>query len=268
MRKTIFRVLFLLCLAVFVFSGVQVYRILNEYNEADEHYTALEQYVTVSRPAPVPSTTEPTHTTETAPETEEVPEVSTAPTVTVDFEALSQINPDTVAWLIIEGTPINYPVVQGSDNEYYLKRQFDGRYNTAGCLFLDAGNDSALQDRNSVIYGHYMNSGAMFSALSGYKTQAFYDDHPTALLITPEATYTVRFFSGYVSDTASAAWSLEFADGEYSRWLDSLTRKSRFIPEVFPTAQDRVLTLSTCSYEFENARFVLHGVLEELPSTP
>ena len=241
----------LLCLAVFLFSGWQVSRILREYDAAEEQYNQLEQYVSTETPAP--------H--------EPKPEISVQlepeDTFAVDFDSLSQINPDIAAWLVIEGTGINYPVVQGRDNDYYLNRQFDKSYNGAGCLFLDAANDGSFLDLNSIIYGHYMKNGTMFADLSLYKEQAFYDEHPSALLITPEGTHRVDFFSGYVSDTTSSAWDRSFPAATYQQWLDELVEKSCFSTDVTPSTQNRVLTLSTCSYEFQDARFVLHGMISE-----
>ena len=246
----------LLCLSVFLFSGWQVSRILKGYSAADEQYTQLEQYV--SLPAPLPVQPEPASP---APPVEEAVPEGPSPEPTVDFAALAQINPDVVAWLTIEGTNVNYPVVQGSDNSYYLNHQFDKRKNTAGCPFLDAANSADFRDLNSVIYGHYMNSGAMFANIARYKQQSYYDEHPTGMLITPDGCRTIRFFSGYVSDVEANAWDREFSPEDYPLWLEELVEKSCFSSDTAPSPSDRVITLSTCSYEFENARFVLHGVL-------
>lgn len=242
----------LLCLAVFLFSGWQVYHILREYDTAKAQYSQLEQYISTEAPI-IPDTPKPEVPVQPEPE----------PIFTVDFASLAQINPDIAAWLVIEGTEINYPVVQGRDNDYYLNRQFDKSYNSAGCLFLDASNDGSFRDLNSIIYGHYMKNGTMFADLFLYKEQTFYDEHPSALLVTPEGTHTVHFFSGYVSDTTSSAWDREFSTDAYALWLNDLADKSCFSSDVVPSAQDRILTLSTCSYEFQDARFVLHGIISE-----
>jgi len=115
---------------------------------------------------------------------------------------------------------------------------------------------------NTVIYGHRMKNGTMFAALGNYQEQVYYDAHPVFLLVTPEGRYVVELFSGYVADTAESAWMLDFSDEQaYLAWLEEVGEKSAFSSKVSPRAEDRVVTLSTCSYEFENARFVLHGVL-------
>ena len=96
---------------------------------------------------------------------------------------LKEINEDCVAWIYIEDTAINYPVVQGSDNSFYLKHLIDGKWNSAGCIFLDFRVDSNISDRHSIIYGHHMKDGTMFSGLTKYKKQDYYEAHPEGLLI-------------------------------------------------------------------------------------
>ena len=166
------------------------------------------------------------------------------------------------AWLYGPDTGISYPVVQGTDNDYYLDHLLDGTANSAGCLFVDTSCRPDFSGRNTVIYGHRMKNGTMFAALGNYQEQVYYDAHPVFLLVTPEGRYVVELFSGYVADTAESAWMLDFSDEQaYLAWLEEVGEKSAFSSKVSPRAEDRVVTLSTCSYEFENARFVLHGVL-------
>lgn len=243
---------------MFLFSLWQVYQIYSGYAQAEEQYEELEQFA-----PPVPQL-EPS---EDQLEVEVLPEKKETSGLEVDFAGLSEINSDVVGWLYIEGTQINYPVVQGADNDYYLNHQFDKRYNSAGCLFLDRGNDSAFGDQNQIIYGHYMKNKSMFHDVTGYKEQSFYDAHPHGWLITPEGEYQILFFSGYVSDTQGQAWKTSFAEeATYGAWLEEAKGKSSFVCDVVPDTTDQVLTLSTCSYEFQNARYVLHGILKDTDS--
>lgn len=100
----------------------------------------------------------------------------------------------------------------------------------------------------------------MFQNLMYYKEQSFYEEHPTARLCTPDGTYTVEFFAGYVADVDSDAWKLDFtSDRDFADWLAAALERSLFESTVPPTATDKIVTLSTCSYEFYNARFVLLG---------
>ena len=234
-----------LFLGIACFSGYQVLRILHEYRVGADAYFKLEQF------ASLPPASE---------ETEETPAELAWPEV--DFTALAAVNPDVTAWLYGPDTGISYPVVQGTDNDYYLDHLLDGTANSAGCLFVDTSCRPDFSGRNTVIYGHRMKNGTMFAALGNYQEQVYYDAHPVFLLVTPEGRYVVELFSGYVADTAESAWMLDFSDEQaYLAWLEEVGEKSAFSSKVSPRAEDRVVTLSTCSYEFENARFVLHGVL-------
>lgn len=260
------RVLLILLCVVFLtiagVSGVRLYRQWQEYQTGEASYEALTQYVHVEETLP----TEPTAATPEPTETSaDIPEPEADPTVwpEVDFEALQAVNPDVVAWIYMEGTSINYPVVQGTDNSYYLNHLFDGTYNNAGCIFMDYRNERDLSGRNTVFYGHRMQSKAMFAPIAEYQNQSFYDEHPVCLVMTPNGNYKLEFFAGYVTDLNSQAWKLEFeSDEEYAQWLEEAMAKSTFRSPVQPTAQDRVVTFSTCTYEYNDARYVLVGVLK------
>lgn len=268
MRKAIRSILLVFFIGVLAFSVWQLWVMFNEYQEGIDSYISLEQYVSFTAPEDssansIPPTTSPAEDTTAI---TEAPDISAWPQV--DFAQLSEINSDIVGWICIEGTNINYPVVQGADNNHYLKRLFDGTYNSSGCIFLDYRCTPDFTDQHSIIYGHHMKDKSMFSGLMNYKDQAFYDEHSIALLVTPTAYYKIQFFSGYVSDTWSDAWDLNFSEYEYLSWLNDIQRKSCFETDYIPTTEDRIVTLSTCTYEFDTAKFVLHGYISEVIENP
>lgn len=264
MKKAIRITLLIFFAIVLIFSIWRLNEIFSGYQEGQDSYNSLEQYVSFAETEDKSEETvsPATDSTENSTAGIEAPDVSAWPQV--DFEKLSQINPDIVGWIYIEGTNINYPVVQGCDNSYYLKHLFDGSYNSSGCIFLDAGCASDFSDKHSIIYGHHMKDKSMFSGLMDYKDQNFYDEHSVALLVTPTAYYKIQFFSGYVSDTWGNAWDLSFNEYEYISWLNDIQRRSCFAPDHTPTSEDRIVTLSTCTYEFDTAKFVLHGYISEV----
>lgn len=109
-----------------------------------------------------------------------------------------------------------------------------------------------------------MKNGTMFSELTQYKKQAYYEEHPEGLLITPECTYQIEFFAGYVASVEDDAWKIEFeSDEEFESWIKEAKSRSWFTSPLSPAVTDRILTLSTRSYEFDNARYVLLGVVTE-----
>lgn len=240
-----------LSLSVWKLSGI-----LSEYRAGTDVYDSLEQHASIKDEAPSADTS-----SESSADGGESPDISARPQV--DFEQLSEINPDIAAWIYIEGTNVNYPIVQGSDNDYYLKRMFDGTYNSSGSIFLDYRCAGDFSDRHSIIYGHNMKNDSMFGDLVKYKDRSFYDEHPIAVLVTPSAYYKLQFFSGYVSDNGSSAWDLGLDTAEQELWIKEIKERSCFESDHAPTSEDRIVTLSTCTYEFDEAKFVLHGFIAE-----
>lgn len=257
----ILNLMLFLFLCLFVFSAWKLYLIYDEYHSAEKSYSELDQFISDNSPKKEESSNH---------SEADVPAVNTDMAQgfysdiswpEIDFSALEQINQDILAWIYIEGTEISYPVVQGSDNEYYLTHVFDGTYNSSGCIFLDANASSDFSSFNHVLYGHHMKNGKMFAGLEKYKEQSYYDEHPLGLLITPTQRYVVEFFSGYVANPNGISWNDDFTDEEFQQWLKEISQQSCFESDILPTWNDHILTLSTCSYEYDNARYVLHGIL-------
>lgn len=252
---------------VIIAAGIVIFLTLREYSEGDRTYNKFQDYVFLPEETPavrpdsgetagVPETPEPKEEN-----TEDEPVVDTAPPV-VDFAGLQAVNPDILGWIYSAGTPINYPVVQGDTNETYLYRMVDGSENKCGSIFLDCGNGRDLQDANSVIHGHNMNNGSMFSELKKYAKQEYYDQHTVIWLVTPEQTYSIQIFAAFVTDVESEVWKQTFSsEEEFTAWKSDMAKKSFFKSKVYPAVGEKVVTLSTCSYEFDNAHFVVIGVL-------
>jgi len=258
MRKVISVILALSFFFIAVFAGYQLIREHRERQESADSYFDLEELISFPEVPPSEDTDE-TDSTESG-ETEPVP---AGPEV--DFTELTSINGDCVAWIYIEGTAVNYPVVQGSDNSYYLKHLFNGKWNSAGCIFLDSRVSKDISDRHSIIYGHHMKDGTMFSGLTKYKNQSYYEEHPEGLLITPDCTYQIDFFAGYVASVEDPSWQIGFeSDADFESWIKAARKRSWFTSPLSPAVTEKIITLSTCSYEFENARYVLHGIVREL----
>lgn len=178
----------------------------------------------------------------------------------VDFKALYDINPEIAGWLYSPDTPINYPVVQGQDNTHYLDHLFDGTPNKLGCLFLDAGNAPHFLDNNTVIFGHNMLDQSMFSSLSEYRNQDYYDDHPVMYFLIPWRNYEIQIFSAYEAQVDGDSWTLTFpTDGEYCEWLRSTKERSLFDSEEILTPASPAITLSTCVNGADQRRFVVVG---------
>ena len=252
MREKIRIILCCIFLAIAIYAAYNIIKIQSEYKKSVDAYKKLDNY-----------TIEQT-TSETSGESEEEP-VKEKPYPEVDFAGLKSVNSDVIGWIYVPDTEINYPIVHTSDNDYYLDHLVDRTQNPAGAIFLDTRNPSDFSDLHSIIYGHHMKNGSMFAALKGYKKQDFFDGHKTGYLITQDAAYSIDFFAGHVANVEENAWQLDFDDAaDFDNWIKSLKEISTFKSDIEPQYGDRIFTLSTCSYEFDDARFVLSGKLTKI----
>lgn len=192
----------------------------------------------------------------------EVVQVSAARRSAMDFAPLTAVSSDIVAWLYAEGTVIDYPVLHTTDNEYYLTHLYTGESNRRGSLFADFRNTGLFTEKNTVIYGHNMRSGAMFHSFEEYKAQDYYDAVPAMTLYTPAGDYLIELFSGTVEDGSYEFVRFEFAsDEEFLAYVDGFRARSTFRSGVAVGPADKIVSLCTCSYEQNNARYMLMGKL-------
>ena len=252
MKKSIKILLICLCvvfLIIFIYSGYKLISTLHEYKVAENAYSKMSSdFVSAKK--------------DTGKNNGGSDAVMEDSPVDVDFNALLEQGPDVVGWLYSEGTVINYPVMQAEDNFYYLHRLFDGSGNSSGSLFLDCTCNGDFSGRNTVIYGHNMNDGSMFHSLISYQDQEYFDAHPVMYINTPTQNYKLEIFSAYVTDAESETYKMFFeSDEDFSRHLDDWRVQSLIRTNVDVSVNDRVVTLSTCTYDFYNARFVVQGKL-------
>ena len=183
----------------------------------------------------------------------------------VDFEALSQRFPGIVAWITLEGTLLDYPVMQGINNYFYLSYLPDGTRDRAGSVFLDYRNKMDFSDKSSLIYGHESRVGEMFGALKNYRNQTFYEEHPFINLYTSESDYKIELIAGYLVDSGVETPPMSFRDdAAFESYIAELRRRSLFRSTVEVGNDDRLVCLCTCAYDFTNARWVIVGKLVDV----
>ena len=179
---------------------------------------------------------------------------------------LRAVNPDVVAWLQVDDTQINYPVVQGEDNNRYVNTDAAGDYSLSGSIFLDYRNKADFSSRNSILYGHHMAIGTMFGQLDEYRDRSFFDSHRTGSLYYNGTWYSITFFAFLQAD----AYNTMLYDpgltqsGSSEAFCDYLRRHAQYFeaPDISPEA--RFITLSTCrSNGAANGRYLLVGILHK-----
>ncbi len=182
----------------------------------------------------------------------------------VNFDELLALNSDTVAWLRFDPEPaiINYPVVQGKDNEEYLHKTFSANENTLGTIFLNVDNNANFLDENSILYGHYMNDGSMFRHLEDYKDKAFWEANPYFYIYTPDGQELVYhiYSVGEVLDTSDTYLTDFPTNDDYQKFLNMTKEVAMYDTGIEVTTGDTIVTLSTCTSANNDHRFVVRGV--------
>lgn len=252
MKRKLYFVLMILLALVFVVSTAGAGMTLYEYHQADKEYGDLQNRYIARTP------------NQTENEGDSATPKDTAP-ISVDFEALLKENSDIIGWLYCENTPINYPVVQTKDNDYYLRRDLNGKYLRTGTLFADFRCSAVGTGQIHIIYGHNMKNSSMFGTLLNYGKQEYYSAHPVIYYLTPENDYKIELFSGFTANSSSDIYRTEIGEAaDFEAFLQGIISKSTFTSNVSVSGNDKIVMLSTCSYEFNNARYVVFGKLTSL----
>lgn len=259
MKKMIRWLIPLCAAAVLVVACVNLAGIFMEYNEGVQEYKELQTYVKVQEPAPAK---------ENAPEETAEEETDDFYLPDIDFEALKERNPDFRCWIYIPALELNYPVAQGKDNEEYLYLTFDREKNSAGCIFMDAGNSPDFSDRNTVIYGHNMKNRSMFGSLKRFLQDGeLARENPYFYIYTEDEAIRYRIIAYYTTVSGSETYSSVYTDEDYDSYLNMILRKSAYdgYEEELTEGRPNMVMLSTCHGQAGgNGRFVIHGVLEEI----
>lgn len=248
-KKRILTGLLLICVMVFAGFLTMLVKTLIPYGEADEVYEeiglASVQIASESRKEPSDSE-----------QGTVVPEICP---IAVDFQVLEKLNPDIVGWIYGENTKVNYPVVQGKDNDYYLHRDLNGQKSTAGTIFLDYADRADFSSLHNVLYGHHMKNGSMFKDISRYKDQGYFDQHSEIILYTPEREIHLKALAAVCTSPDAIRRKTEFASGEeFASYIQQMTAGASASAPVEGTIV-RLYSFVTCSYEFNNARTILYA---------
>ena len=261
MNKWIRLTLILVFVALFLVSGYMLVSYYWESQQSQSEFDQLAQMVQQSTTeAPTPEQTDPPITSEPVEENTEPPQPQPLP----EYIELSALNPDMVGWLRIDNTKINYPVMHTPDStDYYLRRNFYGKYSSHGCLYAREQCSIDPASDNITIYGHNMKDGSMFAALLKYRSKSFWKNHPYITFDTLMEHHTYEIFAVFTT-TASKGKGFsyhQFVDAKSEEHFDEFVQTcldlSLYDTGIVPQYGDKLITLSTCEYTQTNGRFVV-----------
>lgn len=251
MKKFLSVLFSLLLTGVLLFSGFKLEQVLNRYRVAKDITTTTSREVRKGRD--------------------------------VDFDKLLKRNPDVNGWIYIKDTPIDYPIVQYSGDEdtaepFYLHRDLDKNWLYDGTLFVDSAVERPYLDFNTIIYGHHMASGAMFHDLDKFKDREFFDSHHVVILETPEKSYDLHVIAFLNEPSYSEIYTAYFpqymeeiadANEDDDSWMtkkgfvEFIKEKGINVSDEEFDENDRYVVLSTCAYEYEEARHQVVCTIQE-----
>ncbi len=241
--RGLYYLILLVLLGVLVFSAVKIISYFKQQADAsNEQQTVADTY---TKPKPDDSKKD------TAADGSSDPD-----SIDVDFKQLCADYPDVVGYIYSANTNIKYPIQFGKGNDYYLKHDSKGTENNNGSIFVEELNSGSFTDNNTIIYGHNMKSGMMFANLTLYKDKSYYASHPYLYIYTPSQNYRLDLYAGFVCEHDDEVYATSLTQDQ----LKAMAGKSTFVSNV-GVPSGKTVTLSTCSYEFDNARYVVVGSL-------
>lgn len=241
------------CLGVFLFSGWKLVTSLIEYRKGEANYESILQDVVISPGG----ADDKDNSQQNQSGDENLP--------VIDWAKLKNMNDDLVGWLYIPDTVIQYPIVAGDDNDYYLTHTFDKTENACGSIFMDKGNKKDYSSDNTILHGHNMKNGTMFGSLRDFEDKSYWQSHRYIWIIRENTALKYEIFSVGITEAASDVYILEF--GSEERFQNYIVNRSKlgaiYETGVNVTTRDKLLTLSTCTSDTEVGRRVVQAKLVE-----
>ena len=260
-RKRLYTALMILSLIVFCVCLIQLVRIFLDYKAGSDSYQAVEKIALGDSDLPLiePITPE-TQEQETAESEDQAQPEVLRYQFNGDVNALKAQNPDFIGWIYVPGTDISYPMVQGEDNNEYLRTTFEKTANNAGSIFLDSVIEDGLDAKNPIIYGHNRRDGSMFATLKRFQKQSFFEKYRYIYIFTTEGDRIYEVFSVYVTMPDSDTYTYGFGSEEsFLSYIDKVKSQSLYDTGVSVEAQDNIITLSTCTNRQADTRFVVQA---------
>ena len=234
MKRMINNILLIICIFIFCISTWKLYGYYRSYKKAKDTYSKIaKENVKISKNERK-----------------------------IDFKKLKSQNQDIAGWIYIRGTTIDYPIVQGKDNEEYLHQDFNKKKSSSGTIFLDNNCKKDFTSDNNIIYGHHMKNGTMFAQLLKFREKSFLKKHNEIMIFTPDRTIHLKVISAY-AQKAQNKIPVTFANDEqkkaYIKKIESMGEQTIKTSRI---NDSHIYTFVTCSYEGEDNRTYVHAAEE------
>lgn len=234
MKRMINNTLLIICIFIFCISTWKLYGYYRSYKKAKDTYSKIaKENVKISKNERK-----------------------------IDFKKLKSQNQDIAGWIYIRGTTIDYPIVQGKDNEEYLHQDFNKKKSSSGTIFLDNNCKKDFTSDNNIIYGHHMKNGTMFAQLLKFREKSFLKKHNEIMIFTPDRTIHLKVISAY-AQKAQNKIPVTFAnDKQKKAYIKKIESMSEQTIKTSRINDSHIYTFVTCSYEGEDNRIYVHAAEE------
>lgn len=261
-------------LAVMAVSGWHVYQYYADSHQQETRYDELAALMEAGREHVPETTAADTPTEVPVPQQSEPPQNASIPTqpaeepsILPEYQALLEINPDIVGWIRIDGTQINYPVMQSpKEPDFYLDHNFDRAYSRRGCIYAEEACDIFAPSDNITLYGHHMRDRSMFTELMCYSSSSHWEKYPYVIFDTLTGYHTYEIFAVFTT-TATVTKGFPYhnfvdaaTEKEFDDFINGCISRALYDTGIVPEYGDKVICLSTCEYSQSNGRFVVCAV--------
>ena len=178
----------------------------------------------------------------------------------IDLASLRAVNEEVLGWICIPDTPINYPLMDGDDNSFYLQHAWDKIPSFYGSVFLEQSNSSDLSDFNTILYGHNMGDENIFGSLKHYSNLSYWQEHPYVYIVDDRGVHRYEIFAAHEASNRSITYVLGFDDELREQFVEAAVDRSDIDTGIVPTPDDSVITLSTCTGNGYDTRWVVQAV--------
>ncbi len=186
----------------------------------------------------------------------------------IAFDELKKTNEDVIGWIAVPGTQIDYPVMRGIDNDYYINHDMRKEESPMGAIFVDMANNNNWKDPHTVIYGHNMKNGSMFAQLHQFEDDIFFTENNIVKIYVPDGMYVYQIFAAYPTDDSNILYERDFTNiNVWKQYLLDVFANKDIKANIDQAAsvsqEDRIITLSTCIKDEPDRRYIVQAVLEK-----